>query len=82
MAITDDNRWAETEGAPDNLSSKLLHRYLDAVIELVTENPEVAQHFAEVSHLIKPAYQLFHPSILIRLFGRFIISFTQNRSET
>jgi hypothetical protein len=72
MATTDDVRWPATEGGRSGLTTRLMHRYLDAVIACATEYPEVDHLFAQVAHLIMPAYMLFHPRIACRAFARLL----------
>jgi len=66
MATSDDFRWSTTEGGKPDLMTRFMHKYLDRVMWLAGENPEVYKAFAEVLHLIKPPTTLFYPGILAR----------------
>lgn len=77
MATNDDVRWPATEGGPSGLTTHLTHRYLDAVIALATEYPEVDHLYAQVAHLIEPAHMLFHPRIALRAFARLFNPFSR-----
>lgn len=70
MATTDDARWPATEGASTGLTTQVMHHYLDVVIALATQYPEVDDLFARVVHLVEPEYMLFHPRIALRAFAR------------
>lgn len=70
LATTEDVRWSATRGGPSGPSTRWLHRYLDAVMALATEYPEVDRRFARVAHLVEPAYTLFHPRIALRALFR------------
>ncbi len=67
MATSDDFRWSTTEGGKPDLMTRLMHKYLDRVMWLAGENPEVYKAFAEVLHLLKPPTTLFYPGILARV---------------
>ena len=66
IATGEDFRWSTTEGGQPNLITKLMHRYLDLVIQLSVESPQVYQVFLEVLHLVKSPNALFQPYILLR----------------
>lgn len=75
MAVTDDVRWPETEGGNSGFPEHLKHLYLDAVIALATESPEIDELFAQVAHLVEPVDKLFHPRVALRAVGRLINPF-------
>lgn len=75
MATTDDLRWPKTEGGRSGLSRRLMHRYLDTVTALATENPEIHKQFSQVVHLTKPASTLLHPRISLRALARLLNPF-------
>jgi hypothetical protein len=49
-----------------------MHRYLDAVISLSIERPDVNHAFLQVSHLVAPPRVLFRPSIALRALPRML----------
>ncbi len=67
MAIGDDFRWPKTEGERPDFFVGAAHKYLDEVIALATESHMVAATFAQVAHLIKSPFALFHPRIVSRV---------------
>ncbi|NIW45138.1 MAG: 2-polyprenyl-6-methoxyphenol hydroxylase-like oxidoreductase [Gammaproteobacteria bacterium] len=79
MATTDDLRWPATEGGRSGLPTRLMHRYLDAVIALATERPEVDRIFAQVAHLLRPVQALFHPRIAFPVLARMLNPFSGMR---
>jgi len=72
MATSDDLRWPTTKGKRPSLLTHLMHRYLDAIIALATEHPEVDRPFAQVAHFLKPVHTLFHPRLAIRVLARIL----------
>jgi len=47
-----------------------MHRYMDRVLLLAAERPDVFMTFANVLHLVKPPAALFQPGILGRVMVR------------
>lgn len=70
MATGDDFRWPLTEGGRPGLLTRFMHRYLDAVIALATEHPEVDRLLSQVLHLLAPPRVLLHPRIAIRVLAQ------------
>jgi 2-polyprenyl-6-methoxyphenol hydroxylase-like FAD-dependent oxidoreductase len=67
MATGEDLRVPGTEGARPDLSTRLMHRYLDRVLAVATENATVNRAFLEVLNLLRPPTRLFEPSVLVRV---------------
>jgi 2-polyprenyl-6-methoxyphenol hydroxylase-like FAD-dependent oxidoreductase len=72
MATGDDFRWSKTEGKRPGFFTDIMYRYLDEVVALATESNVVAATFAQVAHLIKSPYALFHPRISFRVLARIV----------
>ncbi|ABA21447.1 conserved hypothetical protein [Trichormus variabilis ATCC 29413] len=70
MATSDDFRWSTTEGGKPSLITRLMHWYLDQVMQTASENPQVYQVFIEVIHFLKPPTAFFHPSVLAQVLFR------------
>ncbi len=67
MATGEDFRWSTTEGGQPNVMARLMHRYIDSVVLLSLDHPEVYRTFGEVVHMVKPPASLFHPGILAQV---------------
>ncbi|MBV9388121.1 MAG: hypothetical protein JOZ78_17000 [Chroococcidiopsidaceae cyanobacterium CP_BM_ER_R8_30] len=67
MATGEDFRWPNTKGGRPDFATRLMHWYIDQVMELAGENAEAYRVFVEVMHLLKPPTALFQPSILVQI---------------
>ncbi|MBV9386643.1 MAG: hypothetical protein JOZ78_09470, partial [Chroococcidiopsidaceae cyanobacterium CP_BM_ER_R8_30] len=67
MATGDDFRWSTTEGKAPGLSVRLMHKYIDQVLQLASERAKVYRVFAEVVHMLKQPTAFFHPSIVLQV---------------
>jgi 2-polyprenyl-6-methoxyphenol hydroxylase-like FAD-dependent oxidoreductase len=65
MATGEDLRYPTTEGAKPGLVTRVMHRYLDRVIEGATTYAGVNRAFLEVAHLLAPPSALFRPGVLL-----------------
>ncbi|MDQ3257596.1 MAG: FAD-dependent monooxygenase, partial [Acidobacteriota bacterium] len=70
LATGEDFRYRETVGGSPTLATRLMHRYMDQVIRLSTENREVRTRFMEIFHMLKPPSAMFHPLVLRRVAGQ------------
>src|SRR5262249_17024619 len=64
LATGEDLRWPQTTGARRTLVTRLLHRYLDRVIGLIPQDPQIFSRFARVTHMMASPGSLFHPGVL------------------
>ena len=67
MATGEDFRYPTTEGGQPDLPTRLMHRYLDRVMERAIVDPVVSQTFGLVLNLTNPPSTLFDPRILARV---------------
>lgn len=67
MATGEDFRWSTTEGGQPEGMTRLMHRYIDQVLLLSVDHPEVYRTFGEVVHMVKPRGALFKPGILTQV---------------
>lgn len=74
MATAEDFRWPSTEGPKPKRITKFMHWYLDQVIVLIPENPEVYQTFLSVMNMIRPPRDLFQYHLLMRVLGQLLKS--------
>ena len=65
MATGEDLRYPTTTGAKPTLSTRLIHRYMDRVIHVSTQNRTVSRVFFEVLNMVTPSTALFRPDVLI-----------------
>lgn len=75
LATGEDFRWPTTEGGQRNLTTKVAHRYVDAVLALIVSDPRVADTFFKVLHLLKSPATLVRPYVL----GRVIIQLAASK---
>jgi 2-polyprenyl-6-methoxyphenol hydroxylase-like FAD-dependent oxidoreductase len=71
MAISTDRRWPTTEGADDRLDPEAQRRqeYFSQVLRAMLHNPQVAEVFFHVQHMVKPPTALFRPEIVSQVVG-------------
>lgn len=67
MATGEDLRWSTTVGGQLDGMSRLMHQYIDRVLLLSLDHPQIYQTFAEVVHMVKPPKALFQPGILAQV---------------
>lgn len=71
MATGEDCRWPTTEGATPQWSDRWVQRYVDRVLLLAQDDPDVLRTFAEVVHMVKEPAALFQPQILLRVLASY-----------
>jgi len=49
-----------------------MHRYIDQVLLLALDHPEIYKTFGEVVHMVKPPTALFQPGILAQVLRQAI----------
>lgn len=81
MATREDFRWSITDGGQPDAMTRLMHGYIDQVLQLSIDHPAVYQTFGEVVHMVKPPGALFQPSILAQVFLQAIDGRSQGRDE-
>ena len=64
LATGSDYRYRRTEGPPRRRSTRMMHRYVDALTRLSTRNAGVRRRLLEVFHLLHPPAALFGPGVL------------------
>jgi 2-polyprenyl-6-methoxyphenol hydroxylase-like FAD-dependent oxidoreductase len=67
MATGQDFRVRETIGGPAPRSARLMHRYMDQVIRLSTQDPAVCKRLLDVFGLLEPPSSLFRPWMVTRV---------------
>ncbi|NEQ28146.1 MAG: 2-polyprenyl-6-methoxyphenol hydroxylase-like oxidoreductase [Microcoleus sp. SIO2G3] len=76
LATSEDYRYPGAEGQPPSLLTRVMHRYMDGVLQLTTNKADVRLALLEVIHMLKPPTTLFQPRILIQVLrGLFKLSF-------
>lgn len=63
MATSDDYRWHGVEGDPPSPMMRVMHLYMNEVLELSTSRPDIWRTFLEVAHMMKPPSVLFQPKV-------------------
>ncbi|NEN88764.1 MAG: FAD-dependent monooxygenase [Okeania sp. SIO3H1] len=72
MATAEDLRWPGTEGAKPDWITRLIQQYLDQVLRLSVEYPEVYQKYIVVMQLTQPPKILFQPDIMAKILAQII----------
>lgn len=67
LTTGEDLRWPATQGGEITPKVKFMHWYIDQVIQLIPNSPEVFIRFQEVNHMMKGPEALFHPAVLFRV---------------
>lgn len=67
MATGADLRWPTTEGGQPNRMTRIKHQYLNQVLRLGVNYPEVYRTFGEVAHMLNSPTALLRPGILTRV---------------
>jgi hypothetical protein len=57
-------RWPATQGGKITAKVKLMHWYIEQVMQLMPQSEEVFRRFQEVNHMLKAPTALFHPAVL------------------
>jgi len=69
LATSEDYRYPGTVGGRPSLKTRILHRYMDAVLRLATRSVKVRRRFLEVQQMLRQPPALFRPGILLRVLG-------------
>ena len=64
LTTGEDLRWPATQGGKITFKVKLMHWYIEQVIQLIPQSQEVFRRFQEVNHMLKAPTALFHPAVL------------------
>lgn len=72
MATGEDFRWDTTVGGRPNLMTQLMQHYLDQVLLLAAESPDIHRLFLEVMHLLKPPSAFLQTNIFRQVLQRII----------
>jgi 2-polyprenyl-6-methoxyphenol hydroxylase-like FAD-dependent oxidoreductase len=64
LTTGEDLRWPATQGGEITPKVKLMHWYIEQVIQLIPGSQEVFRRFQEVNHMMKSPAALFHPAVL------------------
>jgi 2-polyprenyl-6-methoxyphenol hydroxylase-like FAD-dependent oxidoreductase len=78
MATGEDFRWHTTVGGRPNWMTQLMQYYLDQVLLLAAQSPDIHKLFLEVMHLLKPISVFLHLSVLRQVLQRIIKKSDQN----
>lgn len=64
LTTGEDLRWPATQGGKITAKVKLMHWYIEQVMQLIPRSEEVYRRFQEVNHMLKAPTALFHPRVL------------------
>lgn len=69
LATSEDFRYRGIEGGTPGVMTRLMHRYMDAVVRLATRDEVVRRVFLENMHMLKTPPSLFHPRVSLRVLA-------------
>lgn len=69
LATGEDFRYREVEGGTPSVVTRLLHRYMDAVVGLSTRDEAVRRVLLENIHMLRTPPSLFHPRVSLRVLA-------------
>ncbi len=72
LATGEDFRVRGVEGGKPNAANRFMHRYMDRVLELSTEDASVRLALLEVFNLLKPPPAILRPSIAAKVLRRVV----------
>lgn len=70
LATSEDFRYRETEGGHADLTTRLMHAYMDQVLKLATFDTSVRRVLLQAFGMLVPPTALFRPSIVYRVVRR------------
>lgn len=65
IATGEDLRYPTTEGGAAGPTTRLMHRYLDRVTNVATQDVRVSSALGQVINLLQPPTSLFRPTVLL-----------------
>lgn len=77
LATGEDFRYREVEGGAPGVATRLMHRYMDAVMRLATRDEAVRRVLLENVHMLKTPPSLFHPRVALRVLRQAAIDATR-----
>lgn len=64
LATGEDLRWPATQGGEITPKVRVMHWYIDQIMQMIPKSPEIFKRFQRVNHMVDPMEALFHPAIL------------------
>ncbi len=80
LATSEDLRYGDAEGGRAGYRTRLMHWYMDQVIQLTTEREDVRRRLIGVFNMLAAPSALFHPTVATRVLWRGVMG-TQARNE-
>jgi hypothetical protein len=77
LATGEDYRYPKTEGGQPGAVTRWMHSYMDQVMMISNQDPQVFNTYFEVGQLIKPVSAFFQPGILVKVLKRSIMPINQ-----
>lgn len=72
LATGEDFRWPATTGGRPNWTTRLAHRYIEHVLDLIPGDWRISLSFFEVTHLLRHPAILFRPAIALKVLPRLL----------
>lgn len=69
MATGEDLRYPGTKGDKPGIADRFVQKYIDRVIRIMPDYPNIVDAFFQVMNLLQPPTILFRPNIAVKVFG-------------
>jgi 2-polyprenyl-6-methoxyphenol hydroxylase-like FAD-dependent oxidoreductase len=77
LSTGEDFRWPTTVGGKPNAATRLVHWYVDRMMEILPEHELLREVFLSVQHMLEPPTMLFRPALLRRVFAHVLRSYAR-----
>lgn len=67
LSTSEDLRYSAVDGVKPSWTSRLMHRYIDHILQLSTKSPAVRRRSLKVFHMLRSPATLFHPGTIARV---------------
>lgn len=81
LATGEDLRWPATQGGEITPKVKVMHWYIDQIMQLIPGNPDVFLRFQRVNHMLDGIGTLFHPTVLAKVLRNSLFPARTTRAE-
>lgn len=70
LATGIDFQFTETQGPPPGIAATLAQGYLERLLAIIHDDPQIASAFIQVMNMLKSPMALFNPSLVIKVLSR------------
>jgi 2-polyprenyl-6-methoxyphenol hydroxylase-like FAD-dependent oxidoreductase len=77
LSTGEDFRWPTTQGGKPSPATRVVHWYVDRLMEILPKHELLREAFVSVQHLLEPPATLFRPAVLRRVLAHVVRSYAQ-----